>query len=231
MSLIHVLIIEDDPMVAEINKTFLMKIQGFSLVGSVNNGVDAMSFLKKKSNNVDLILLDVFMPQMDGIAFLEKVKREYNHIDVIMVTAAQSAKDVKFALSHGVVDYIIKPFTFERMALALNTYKNRIEILNASISIEQSTLDKKIFPKNQSANFCPKGIDKQTLLSVKQIVASQEGMFSIKKLTTQTRISRISLKKYLNYLEEQGVIKGTLQYRAVGRPVLMYQYMFNNKEK
>jgi CitB family two-component system response regulator MalR len=231
MSLIHVLIIEDDPMVAEINKTFLMKIQGFSLVGSVNNGVDAMSFLKKKSNNVDLILLDVFMPQMDGIAFLEKVKREYNHIDVIMVTAAQSAKDVKFALSHGVVDYIIKPFTFERMALALNTYKNRIEILNASISVEQSTLDKKIFPKNQSANFCPKGIDKQTLLSVKQIVASQEGMFSIKKLTTQTRISRISLKKYLNYLEEQGVIKGTLQYRAVGRPVLMYQYMFNNKEK
>ncbi|WP_427112177.1 response regulator [Megasphaera sueciensis] len=229
--MIHVLIIEDDPMVAEINKTFLMKIQGFSLVGSVNNGVDAMSFLKKKSNNVDLILLDVFMPQMDGIAFLEKVKREYNHIDVIMVTAAQSAKDVKFALSHGVVDYIIKPFTFERMALALNTYKNRIEILNASISIEQSTLDKKIFPKNQSANFCPKGIDKQTLLSVKQIVASQEGMFSIKKLTTQTRISRISLKKYLNYLEEQGVIKGTLQYRAVGRPVLMYQYMFNNKEK
>jgi len=208
-----------------------MKIQGFSLVGSVNNGVDAMSFLKKKSNNVDLILLDVFMPQMDGIAFLEKVKREYNHIDVIMVTAAQSAKDVKFALSHGVVDYIIKPFTFERMALALNTYKNRIEILNASISVEQSTLDKKIFPKNQSANFCPKGIDKQTLLSVKQIVASQEGMFSIKKLTTQTRISRISLKKYLNYLEEQGVIKGTLQYRAVGRPVLMYQYMFNNKEK
>jgi CitB family two-component system response regulator MalR len=231
MSLIHVLIIEDDPMVAEINKTFLMKIQGFSLAGSVNNGVDAMSFLKKKSNNVDLILLDVFMPQMDGIAFLEKVKREYNHIDVIMVTAAQSAKDVKFALSHGVVDYIIKPFTFERMALALNTYKNRIEILNASISVEQSTLDKKIFPKNQSANFCPKGIDKQTLLSVKQIVASQEGMFSIKKLTTQTRISRISLKKYLNYLEEQGVIKGTLQYRAVGRPVLMYQYMFNNKEK
>ncbi|MCI1824056.1 MAG: response regulator [Megasphaera sp.] len=229
--MIHVLIIEDDPMVAEINKTFLMKIQGFSLVGSVNNGVDAMSFLKKKSNNVDLILLDVFMPQMDGIAFLEKVKREYNHIDVIMVTAAQSAKDVKFALSHGVVDYIIKPFTFERMALALNTYKNRIEILNASISVEQSTLDKKIFPKNQSANFCPKGIDKQTLLSVKQIVASQEGMFSIKKLTTQTRISRISLKKYLNYLEEQGVIKGTLQYRAVGRPVLMYQYMFNNKEK
>ncbi|MCI1821758.1 MAG: response regulator [Megasphaera sp.] len=229
--MIHVLIIEDDPMVAEINKTFLMKIQGFSLAGSVNNGVDAMSFLKKKSNNVDLILLDVFMPQMDGIAFLEKVKREYNHIDVIMVTAAQSAKDVKFALSHGVVDYIIKPFTFERMALALNTYKNRIEILNASISVEQSTLDKKIFPKNQSANFCPKGIDKQTLLSVKQIVASQEGMFSIKKLTTQTRISRISLKKYLNYLEEQGVIKGTLQYRAVGRPVLMYQYMFNNKEK
>ena len=231
MSLIHVLIVEDDPMVAEINKTFLMKIQGFSLVGSVHNGVDAMRFLKKNKKNVDLILLDVFMPQMDGIDFLEKVKREYNHIDVIMVTAAQSAKDVKFALSHGVVDYIIKPFTFERMALALNTYKNRIEILNASTSVEQSTLDKKIFPKNQSANFCPKGIDKQTLLSVKQIVASQEGIFSIKKLTTQTRISRISLKKYLNYLEEQGVIKGTLQYRSVGRPVLMYQYMFNNKEK
>lgn len=224
--MIRVLIIEDDPMVAEINKTFLSKIDGFTTAGIVHNGVDAWTFLEEHPHKVDLILLDVFMPKMDGFIFLKKLKQTHPNVDVIMITAAQSGKDVKKALNHGVVDYIIKPFTFDRMALSLNTYKSRMEILNASDSVEQSVLDKRIFQQKEmpSPNL-PKGIDKNTLASVKQIAARQKGQFSTKELAGQLDISRISLKKYLNYLEEQGIIKSTLDYRAKGRPVQLYQYL------
>lgn len=224
--MIRVLIIEDDPMVAEINKTFLSKISGFTTIGTVNNGIDAWKFLEDHPNAVDLILLDVFMPKMDGFTFLKKLKNVHPNVDVIMITAAQTGKDVKKALNHGVVDYIIKPFTFDRMALSLNTYKNRIEILNASDSVEQSVLDRRIFQqKSTPSDALPKGIDKNTLASVKQIAAMQNKQFSTKELAGQLDISRISLKKYLNYLEEQGIIKSTLDYRAKGRPVQLYRYL------
>ncbi|MCH4179276.1 MAG: response regulator [Megasphaera sp.] len=226
--MIQVLIIEDDPMVAEINKVFLSKISGFAVAAVVNNGSDAWKYLEKHPQNVQLILLDVFMPKMDGFTFLKKLKHTYPVIDVIMITAAQSGKDVKRALSHGVVDYIIKPFTFERMALALNTYKNRLEILKDSEAMDQSVIDKGIFQQkstSSSGTVLPKGIDKQTLAQVKAAAARQDVPFSTQDLAAQVDISRISLKKYLNYLEERGVLKGTLNYRAKGRPVLLYRYM------
>lgn len=225
--MIEVLIIEDDPMVAEINRSFLSKIPSFHAISIVNNGADAWKYLEKHPGKVNLILLDVFMPKMDGFAFLKKLKHSHPDIDVIMITAAQSGKDVKKALNHGVVDYIIKPFTFERMALALNTYKNRLEILSDSESVDQSVLDKGIFqqkPTTASAAL-PKGIDKQTLAKVKDLAARQKGQFSTQELAEQIDISRISLKKYLNFLEDRGIIKGTLDYRAKGRPVLLYRYM------
>lgn len=222
--MIDVLIIEDDPMVAEINKSFLSKIPDFHAIGIVNNGADAWKYLEKHPGKVNLILLDVFMPKMDGFTFLKKLKHSYPDIDVIMITAAQSGKDIKKALNHGVVDYIIKPFTFDRMALALNTYKNRLEILNDSEAVDQSVLDKGIFQQKSSSTL-PKGIDKQTLAKVKSLTAHQKGQFSTQELAEQIDISRISLKKYLNYLEDRGVIKGTLDYRAKGRPVLLYRYM------
>jgi CitB family two-component system response regulator MalR len=225
--MIQVLIIEDDPMVAEINKVFLSKIPGFAVAAMVNNGSDAWKYLEKHPRQVNLILLDVFMPKMDGFTFLKKLKHTYPGIDVIMITAAQSGKDVKRALSHGVVDYIIKPFTFERIALALNTYKNRLEILKDSEAVDQSVIDKGIFQQKavSAGAALPKGIDKQTLAQVKAVAARQGVSFSTQDLAAQVDISRISLKKYLNYLEEQGVLKGTLNYRAKGRPVLLYRYM------
>ncbi|MCH4218447.1 MAG: response regulator [Megasphaera sp.] len=225
--MIHVLIIEDDPMVAEINKTFLSKIPDFTVAAIVGNGADAWKYLEKHPQGAELILLDVFMPKMDGFTFLKKLKHTYPAIDVIMITAAQSGKDVKRALNHGVVDYIIKPFTFERMALALTTYKNRLEILNDSDAVDQSVIDKGIFrQKNDTAmTALPKGVDKQTLVGVRTVIERQDGTFSTKELAAQLHISRISLKKYLNYLEDQGIIKGTLDYRAKGRPVLLYRYM------
>lgn len=224
--MIHVLIVEDDPMVASINRSFILKVPEYTVVGIVSSGTEAIQFLKGRTRKVDLILLDVFMPQMDGLSFLEKIKQLCPSIDVIMVTAAKSSESVRFALSHGVVDYIIKPFTYERMAQTLNSYKIRFNILNKNQLIEQNILDKQLFNRNTEENSeeLPKGVDKHTLILVQDAIRTQNKAFSTKDLSDIMGISRISLRKYLVYLEKKGIIEGTLIYKAKGRPVQMYEY-------
>jgi len=227
--MIKVLIIEDDPMVANINKLYLLKVPGFSLAGIVHSGTEALNFLSENSRKVDLILLDVFMPQMDGLSFLRELKLKSPDIDVIMVTAAQSVDSVRAALSRGVVDYIIKPFTYERMSVALNSYRSRYNILRNNKSLEQTVLDKEFFSKESTSDdSLPKSVEAHTLCIVKDRLAQQIRPCSTQELAEIIGISRVSLRKYLIYLENMGDIKSTLTYRHKGRPTQMYQYVGKN---
>ncbi len=221
--MIKVLIVEDDPMVAEINREYLRRVAGLSLVGIVKNGMEAFSFLERQK--VELILLDVFMPQMDGITFLQEVKKKYPEIDILMITAAQSKEKVRKALSLGVVDYIIKPFTFERIQIALTSYLERRRILEDDSDIDQSILDTALFmPKTERQGDLPKGIEMQTLRRVQGAAEKMEAAFSTQELADVVGISRISMRKYLNHLEQMGVVHGTLTYRTKGRPIQLYTY-------
>ena len=222
--MIQVLIIEDDPMVAEINTRYLRRVDGFDVMGVVKNGLEALDFLEK--HQVDLILLDVFMPKMDGITFLIKLKAKYPEIDVIMITAAQSKEHVKRVLSHGVIDYIIKPFTFERLKATLLSYMERRKILQDNSDFDQSILDAAFFKQRVDATSCdlPKGIEKQTFDRVKYECSQKEAPFSTQELADAVGISRISIRKYLNYMETLGLVYGTLTYRPKGRPIYMYTY-------
>lgn len=221
--MIRVLIVEDDPMVVEINKEYLGRIAGFKLIGTVANGNAALQFIR--NNSVELLLLDVFMPQMDGLLLLKEIKREFPLIDVIMITAAQTSDNIQLALSYGVVDYIIKPFKFDRLALALRAYQERVHLLQENDSIEQAALDKKIFIQMPKEQILPKGIERQTLALIKTIIAEQAKPFSTQDLSALVGISRISLRKYLTVLEKEGFIQSTLTYRQKGRPVNLYNYI------
>lgn len=221
--MVRVLIIEDDPMVAEINRQYICRVDKFSVAGLARNGLEAFAFLE--SHDVDLILLDVFMPKMDGITFLTELKGQYPEIDVIMITAAQTKDYLKKALSHGVVDYIIKPFTFERLNMTLLSYLERRKILLDDGEFDQSILDANFFgqKKETTSRDLPKGIDKQTLERVKEACAAWDDLFSTQDIADAVGLSRISMRKYLNYMEETGLISGNLEYRSKGRPIYLYK--------
>ena len=88
---------EDDPLVAELNQLYLQQVTGFRLAGVVRNGDEALRFMRNRS--VQLILLDLFMPKLDGMDFLKQVRSSGRSIDVIMVTAARSGNDIAKALT------------------------------------------------------------------------------------------------------------------------------------
>lgn len=219
--MINVLVVEDDPMVAELNKGYLNMIDGFSLVGVINSGTEVLEFMK--SHDVSLLLLDIFMPGLDGLSLLKEIRKNYSNVDVIMVTAARGGADIQRALRLGAIDYIVKPFVFERFQSALVSYHERVKLLTDESNLSQAAIDSRIFAKETQSHKTPKGIEHETLTRIQSIVREQTKPFDVQELVPIVKLSRISLKKYLDYLVEIGELYSELAYRGQGRPVTLYR--------
>lgn len=222
--MINVLIVEDDPMVARFNQRYLEEIDGFQLIGISNSIEDAME--KINEFKIDLILLDVYLPgKQNGMHLLEQIRMEQREMDVILITAASEVENIQSALRMGVVDYLIKPFEFERFKKALTSYRESNHMLQKHSTIEQGELDLLLLRNVQETRekrSLPKGLARSTLASIYQeLVSFEEESFSTDDIAGVTSISRVSIRKYLRFLKEIGVVEETLVY-GIGRPV--YQY-------
>ena len=157
----RVLIVEDDPMVAMINEQYIKRNKNFEIVGKCDNGLSALAFLE--SNTVDLLILDVFMPKMDGFETLRQIRNKQITVDAIMVTAANEREALEEALHLGVVDYLVKPFTFDRFQMALEKYIAQNNALRDVDTLSQKNIDY-IFENShkKSDDLLPKGIQEKT---------------------------------------------------------------------
>ncbi|WP_026676986.1 response regulator [Fictibacillus gelatini] len=231
--MIQVLIVEDDPMVAEVNKKYLTAIPGFSCAGIVSNVTEAWTFIEQ--NPIDLVLLDVFMPGKSGLDLLREIRKEGKGIDVIVITAANDIENVKKALRLGAVDYLIKPFEFRRLESALTIYQKEYEAMNKREQLSQEELDNLlIYQKNKepiSFNL-PKGLTKETLhLVVNNILKMNSKGFSAEQLANEVGISRVSVRKYLKFLTEIELVAIEVSYGTIGRPVTTYRLIEVNMER
>ncbi|MGV3489652.1 MAG: response regulator [Tuberibacillus sp.] len=220
----HVLIVEDDPMVAKINSSYLSFLEGFQCAGIVSNSQDALKFLEAQS--IDLLLLDIYMPGKNGLELLSVVRKKNEPVDVIIITAASDIESIKKALRYGVVDYLIKPFTFERFQEALLKYKKEFDLLHQHRQLNQDDLDQLLLPRKiseEDEQNIPKGLTKETLQrTIKQILKRKHEPFSTESIAMDAGISRISMRKYLNYLTDIGCLHLDLDYKSIGRPTQLY---------
>lgn len=219
--MINVLVVEDDPMVAQLHEHYLSQIKGFKLCDVAGSGDAALKLLRQKK--YDLLILDIFMPSMDGLQLLAKIRENEFDVDVIIISAANDKDKIKQALRLGAVDYIIKPFEFERFNLALNNYLKRYHIVEEQNTIEQSELDKTIIRQEEQVTVSlPKGLDKNTLATVWECICSIDGMFTTEEVAGMVGISRVSIRKYLEFLKSLHLLKLDLHRGSVGRPVYKY---------
>lgn len=225
-----VLIIEDDPMVAMLNQQFIEKIANVEIVGNVRNVVDARKIMATTS--VDLLLLDVYLPGMTGLEFLTELHEQKLKIAVILITASNDMATVKEAIYFGVVDYLIKPFTFERFKLAFDKFQELESMTLQTKGANQSALDKYFnspgkvtLEKNKSLPVLdlPKGLSPLTLDKIYQQILTHSDKFSTKDLANEVGLSRISTKKYLLFLIDIQVLQEELEYLEVGRPLTLYK--------
>ena len=216
-----VLIVEDDPMVAIFTKRYLEQVPGFLLEAIAKNANEALDILAKKQ--IDLILLDIYMPGMNGLELLSHIRQMGKGVDVIILSAASDSYSIKQGLLHGAIDYIIKPFEFTRLNTALIQYKERDLLLSDQKNMNQKELDECILHKEiQVQPELPKGLDRNTLKKIWLAIQKVNGPFTTEQLAKVVGISRVSARKYLEFLEKLQIIQLDICYGAVGRPTYKY---------
>jgi two-component system response regulator DctR len=223
MQPIRVIIVEDDPMVMEINAQFITKLSGFLLVGKAYNGKEAISLIKEV--HPDLVLLDYFLPDTNGLSLLHSIREKNYSLDVILLTANRDPQHIQEVFRAGVVDYIVKPFRFDRFQSALEQYRQAVQRFQENRPFEQSDLDALtgVQVDNVKAELLPKGLNDRTLQQILQFLEGQEAPLSSEEVATGTGLARVTVRRYLDYLEKKGDIVMEIQYGSVGRPINKYR--------
>lgn len=215
-----ILIVEDDPMVALINKRFLENMGFKDILGPVQTEEEIIKVLDKE--NIDLILLDVYLPKKNGIDILKSLRYKKYLTDVIMITAANSVEEVKRALAYGVTDYLVKPFEFERFEEAINKYKQKNNLLNKREALSQQDID--VISKSLEEKIeLPKGLNQKTLDRIMEFLKENQGkVWTLREIAYELKISNVTIKKYMDYLEDVKKVNVTLTSGNVGRPEYKY---------
>lgn len=218
--MIKVMIVEDDPMVREINKGFLSKLDGFKIIYEASKIKDAEDYLKY--NSIDLILLDVFLPNGNGIELLKWIRKNEIKCDVILITAEKNVESVDESFRYGAIDYLVKPFSRERFDEALIKYKSRYEKMHTLSDLKQEHIDKYIVNnENTSSNKKEtiKGLSMVTYDQIwKAINNDTDRVFTADSLADEVGLARVTVRRYLEYMVEEGKLQLTLEYGKVGRP-------------
>lgn len=229
MGVIKILLIEDDPMVREVNRQFIERIEGYQIVGTAANGV--IGFQKIKELKPDVILMDIFMPEQDGLETLRQIRGEMVNVDVISVTAANDMPTIQNILHLGVYDYIMKPFTFERMQQTLENYRQYKKKTQSVEGITQQELDalirkglveEKVEAMPDLELELPKGFNRSTLDKVLAYLKKSQNGASADEVAASIGVARVTARRYLDFMEKRQLIKVDVQYGGVGRPVNQY---------
>lgn len=225
MRQVDVLIVEDDVRIIEINRKFIEKISGFTVIATATNGEQAKELLDL--TRPQLVLLDVYLPDMLGIDLVWHIRQHYRDIDIIMITAAKEIEMVYEALRGGVYDYIVKPLVFEKFRERMESYRDHYLRKHDSGIVDQEEIDRLLtrrlnVPKTKEAGM-PKGIDSLTLEKVIQAVKHAQAIgVSADEVGRLIGTSRTTARRYLEYLVAEGRIKADLVYGTVGRPERKY---------
>ena len=224
MEPIKILIIEDDVKIAEIQRIFTEKIEGYSVIGiahSIGEAEKVVPILEP-----DLVLLDIFFPDGNGIDLLWKIRTNHKETDVILITAAKEVDFFQEALRGGVFDYVLKPLAFNRFEDTLKRFRKHYNTLKKISTINQQEVDHFLQKKQSESlikNDMPKGIDPITLKKVRKIMEETgcEGI-SAERAGEKIGVSRTTSRRYLEYLVANGVITADLYYGTPGRPERIY---------
>ena len=222
--MIRIIVVEDDPLVAQLNADYLNRLEGIEVVGIFGNGRDALEFLKK--NSVDLAVLDVYMPICGGIELLRQIRTHAIQTAVIMITAATELVVVDDALLLGIVDYLIKPFSYDRLRDSVLRFRDKINMRQGAQQANQDMVDTLMGKPTAKPPMMvlPKGLNNRTLDTIRTALEQDsQTSHTCESISAATGLSRVTVRHYLNYLIEAGVVSSDIDYETGGRPRVLYR--------
>lgn len=222
--MIRVLVVEDDPVVAEAHGSYVRRVPGFELARVVHTGADALRFCE--GNPVELVLLDFGLPDIHGLAVCRALRAGRHPVDVIAVTSARDLAMVRSAVSLGVVQYLLKPFPFASLRDKLERYAQFHAQFDrgSGQAADQGEIDRALSAlRTPSRPALPKGMSEQTLGAIAAALREQPDGISANAVAAATGVARVTARRYLEYLADQGVVTRMPRYGQVGRPEVRYR--------
>ncbi|PPF32971.1 MULTISPECIES: response regulator [unclassified Pseudoclavibacter] len=228
---LHVLVVDDEPMTARAHASYVDRLAGFTTVGVVGTASAAILAVRASGHGdaarIDVVLLDINMPDATGIDVARKLRAEGHDVDIIAVTAVREAATVKQAVSLGIAHYLLKPFTFQTFAEKLEALREYRAGLFDHVVSSQDEVDQTLAALRHAApqSSLPKGLTSETLTGV---IAALRGLdagsgISAKELSEQLALSRVTARRYLEHLVDTAAAERTPRYGTPGRPELEYR--------
>ncbi|MDO5629899.1 MAG: response regulator [Mobilicoccus sp.] len=218
---VRVLVVEDDAIAAAAHTDYVGRVPGFVVAGTARTAQEAVRLLRT-GTGVDLILLDMNLPDGHGLEILRSLRAAGHGCDVIAVTAARDAAVVRRAVTQGVAGYLLKPFTFAAFRARLEQYAEYRSTLTGEGDIDQDHLDGLFAARRPSTPATPKGLSPESLAQVETLLRGTAGALSAGEVATEVGMSRVTARRYLEYLAEGGVAHRGVRYGGRGRPEVEY---------
>ncbi|MFE1552487.1 response regulator [Streptomyces sp. NPDC058718] len=222
--MIDVLVVDDDVLVARINAAYVAKVPGFRVSATAHSTAEALAALAE--HPVDLILLDHYLPDENGLAAVRELRVRGHQCDVIMVTAARDVATVQAAMRHGALQYLVKPFNFAGLRTKLEAYAALRDALGGGGEAEQAEVDRifGVLAAGTVAPDLPKGHSPTTAELVRQVLLAAGGPLSAQEIAERAGVSRQTAQRYLKLLERTGRVSLSLRYGETGRPEHRYAW-------
>lgn len=222
---VRVLVVEDEALAAEAHASYVGRVDGFELAGVARSGREALRFLDS-DRQVDLLLLDLHLPDGFGLDLLLQVRAAGHLCDAIAVTSARDVAAVRRAVSQGVVLYLLKPFTYATFRAKLRQYADyRARLAEAPVQVAQHEVDRAfdaLRPREDAG--LPKGVGAESLRHVSQTLRAAAGPLSATEVATELGISRVTARRYLEHLADTGAVARGQRYGRSGRPEVEYRW-------
>ncbi|MFF5258423.1 response regulator [Actinomadura viridis] len=220
--MISVLVVEDDPVAAEAHRQYVERVAGFEVAGVVHSGADALRFCERES--VDVVLLDFYLPDTHGLNVCRALRAGGLAVDVIAVTSARDLAVVRTAVSVGVVQYLLKPFTFASLRDKLEGYARFRQVAERPGEVSgQADVDGILATlRTSDQRSLPKGMSGATLEAITEVLTEAEDGLSAAAAASLTGVSRVTARRYLEYLADNGLAQRRPSYGQVGRPEVRF---------
>lgn len=234
MRTIRVVVVEDDPVAADAHAEYVRRLDGFEVVGVARSGAELGALLHLGSASADhdesiadLVLLDMNLPDAHGLDIIRRVRGLGLPVDIIAITAVRDLLVVRSAISSGIVQYLIKPFTYSAFAEKLTAYRefrrNLVEQASATTQAEVDQAFASLRP--MTASSLPKGLSAETLRAVSRLLKSHPVPTSAVEVSEALSMSRVTARRYLEHLADQQSVQRTPRYGTRGRPEYEYSWL------
>ncbi|HEY0359222.1 MAG TPA: response regulator [Mycobacteriales bacterium] len=221
--MIAVLVVEDEPVAADAHAEYVLRVPGFRVAGRATTGAEALRRLRL--GGVDLVLLDMNLPDMHGLDIVRAMRAGGHGADVIAVTSARDLAVVRSAVSGGIVQYLLKPFAFAAFREKLERYREyREQGADDGVVAGQHEVDRMLATlRGTEGHPLPKGVSPESLDAVVGALREAEGAMSAAELAEVLGVSRVTARRYLEHLADTGLLSRHMRYGGVGRPVVEYR--------